>query len=368
MSGRRLIGIDLAWGEENGSGCVELVWEEGELSLSRLDLLYSTDEIVEWIALERGDWVVAVDAPLVVLNETGKRAADEEASRLYRRFEVGVHPANRKVLAKYARGDEHRGEQLLRALQSGGARLAEREADVVADRLAFETHQHIVMVELFGLDRTIKRKKGKRKGEGDANRRRGQRQLCDAIREHLCGALASPRLQINDRLDQLFGEPDPTLKGAALRSREDLLDGLVCAYTAAWIDAGRPAQGLGEVGAGVIVTPELRGIREGRRRDLLMRRLEKRSEARRKMRRHAAFGVRDPGGLGWGTCRCGCGRATQATFAPGHDAKVASWLLRVERGRLSVASLPPEVWSLNLNQFFRGRFAALDLGPPPGSA
>ena len=263
--GRRLIGIDLAWGEGNGSGCAELVREDGALSLSRLDLLYSTDEIVEWIAPERGDWVVAVDAPLVVLNETGRRAADAEASRFYGRFEAGAYPANRKVLTKYARGGEHRGEQLLRALEAGGAKLVERAEDAVAGRLAFETYPHIVMVELFGLVRTIKYKKG-----SDADKRRGQRQLCAAIREHLCGASASPCLRINDRIEQLLGEPDPILKGVALKSREDTLDGLVCAYSAAWMDSGRPVQGLGEVGAGVIITPDVRGIREGRQAALPM--------------------------------------------------------------------------------------------------
>ena len=265
MGGRRLIGIDLAWGEGNGSGCAELVWERGEVSLSRLDLLYSTNEIVEWIAPERGDWVVAVDAPLVVLNETGRRAADAEASRFYGRFEAGAYPANRKVLTKYARGGEHRGEQLLRALQSGGARLVESPGGAVAGRLAFETYPHIVMVELFGLDRTIKYKKG-----ADPDKRRGQRQLCAAIREHLCGASASPRLQIDDLLEEMLDDPEPPLTGGALKSREDRLDGLVCAYAAAWLEAGRPVQGLGEVGAGVMVVPEVRGIREGRQAALPM--------------------------------------------------------------------------------------------------
>ena len=263
--GRRLIGIDLAWGEGNGSGCAELVWERGELALSRLDLLYSTDEIVEWIGLERGDWVVAVDAPLVVLNETGRRAADAEASRFYGRFEAGAYPANRKVLTKYARGGEHRGEQLLRALQSGGARLVESPGGAVAGRLAFETYPHIVMVELFGLDRTIKYKKG-----ADADKRRGQHQLCAAIREHLCSASANPRLQIVDLLEEMLDDPEPPLTGVRLKSREDRLDGLVCAYAAAWLDAGRPVQGLGEVGAGVMVVPEVREIREGRQAALPM--------------------------------------------------------------------------------------------------
>ena len=55
--------------------------------------------------------------------------------------------------------------------------------------------------------------------------------------------------------------PDPGLRGKALKDREDKLDGLICAYTAAWLDAGRPLQGLGDAGFGVMITPSLRGIR-----------------------------------------------------------------------------------------------------------
>lgn len=34
-------------------------------------------------------------------------------------------------------------------------------------------------------------------------------------------------------------------------------------------------------------------------------------------------------------CACGCGRTTQSRFAPGHDARLLGWTLRVERGLLT---------------------------------
>jgi len=248
--GRRLIGIDLAWGEQNGSGCVELVRRDGELELVRLDLLRSMDEIIEWIEPERGDWVVAIDAPLVVRNETGMRAADRQASRRYGQFQAGAYPANRKLL-----GADHRGGQLLRLLESGGATLVEQAGDAGDGRLVFETYPHVVMIELFGLERTIKYKKG-----SAADKRRGQRQLADAILAHFCGAADRPQLRLDDELAEILDEPDPPLRGRDLERREDLLDGLVSAYMAAWADAGRPLQGLGEAGYGVMITPHLRGI------------------------------------------------------------------------------------------------------------
>ena len=366
MSSRRLIGIDLAWSERNGSGCAELVWDSGELSLSRLDLLYSMDEIVEWIAPQRGDWVVAVDAPLVVLNETGRRVADAEASRLYGRFEAGAYPTNLKLL-----GADHRGGRLLRALEEHGGELVEEAGGIGGRRSAFETYPHIVMVELFGLERTIKYKKGR-----DADKRQGQRQLCDAIREHLCSATADPRLRIDDLLEEMLDDPEPPLRGGVLKSHEDLLDGLVCAYTAAWVDAGRPVQGLGEVGAGVMIAPEVRGLRSGRQQPLPIRQARERrkpspeteragrsdSAARpARKRKHPKLDVGR-------TCGCGCGRATKSIFAPGHDSRVAGWLSRVARDEMEIGKLPAEVWRLDLSEFYGGKFATLDLGATPGSS
>lgn len=257
MSERRLIGVDLAWGERNPSGCAELVWDGGGLRLSRLALLHSLEDIVEWIEPERGDWAVAIDAPLVIRNQTGPRAADAQADEFYMRFHAGAYPAN---LDRF--GENHRGGRLLRmlAVEPNGGRLVEGPAALAAPRLVFETYPHIVTIELFGLDRIVKYKKGT-----DDFKRRGQRQLVEHIREHLCGPRANPRLRPDAALEDLLREPDVPLRGRALKDREELLDGLVSAYMAAWLDAGRPVQGLGEVGAGVMVVPQVRGIRRGAR-------------------------------------------------------------------------------------------------------
>ena len=257
MSGRRLIGVDLAWGERNPSGCAELVRDGGELMLSRLALLRSLEEIVEWIEPQRGDWAVAIDAPLVIRNQTGPRAADAQADEFYRRFHAGAYPAN---LDRF--GENHRGGRLLRMLaaEPNGGRLVEGPAALAAPRLVFETYPHIVTVELFGLDRIVKYKKGT-----DDFKRRGQQQLIEHIREHFCGPRADPRLRPDAALEDLLREPDVPLRGRALKDREELLDGLISAYMSAWLDAGRPVQGLGDVGAGVMVVPQVRGIRRGAR-------------------------------------------------------------------------------------------------------
>ena len=249
---RRLIGIDLAWGERNGTGCVELAWRGDELELLRIDVLGTLNEIVAWIDPQRGEWVVAVDAPLVVLNQTGRRRADADVSTKYRKFEAGAYPAN---LNNPNLGPTSKAGRLLRALLALGGTLVERAEDVNSGRLMFEMYPHPAMVELFALQRTIKYKKGR-----VAQKRVGQRELADAIRAHLCAAEARPRLRVDRTLDDLLEEPREPLKGRALKGREDRLDAVVCAYIAAWLDAGRPLQGLGEVGAGVVIAPQVRGI------------------------------------------------------------------------------------------------------------
>ena len=267
MSERRLIGIDLAWGKKGGtdycatdcegSGCAEMAWRGDELELIRLDWLRSMDQIVKWIDPDRGDWVVAVDAPLVIRNETRQRIADKQASTLYSQpYQAGAHPANLNELTR-----DHRGGQLLKRLKKRHGRLVEESADLKKQKgqkkqsLVFETYPHIVMVELFDLPRTIKYKnlsKGKRSV--------GLRQLSDAILEHLCSDSANPCLQISDNLKDLLREPGQIPPHAVLDEREGKLDALVCAYMAAWLDKGRPMRGLGEVCEGVMITPHLLGV------------------------------------------------------------------------------------------------------------
>ncbi len=253
---RRLIGIDLAWGERAGSGCAELAWRGDELELVRVDVLQPLDAVVEWIDAGRGAWLVAVDAPLVVLNRSGRRRADAEVSAHYRTFDAGALPANLSIL-----GRDHRGGRLLRALEARGGALAESADDLhelqelQSRRLAFETFPHAAMVQLFALERTLKYKRGKA-----AERRSGQQALAAAIRTHLCAAPAAPRLQLNEPLETLLRTPAAALRGAALKRREDMLDALICAYAAAWADAGKPLQALGQAGAGVVIVPQRRGI------------------------------------------------------------------------------------------------------------
>ena len=257
---RRLIGVDLAWGKKTGtdyastnceeSGCAELAWNGGELRLKRLDLLRSMAQIVKWIEPERGNWVVAVDAPLVVCNDEGQRKAEAEISAAYRRYDAGAHSTNRKS------GIEHRGVQLRKRLEKKDGKLLECASSGCGGNLMIETYPHPATVELFDLNLIIKYKR--KDGMSEEQRRVGQQELADRIRTHFCDRPVGPRLRRDDRLMKLLSEPAPGGTHKELKEREDKLDGLICAYVAAWADEERCLQRFGEVGEGVIFVPCLR--------------------------------------------------------------------------------------------------------------
>ena len=255
MSERRLIGIDLAWGKLDGgeparSGCAELKWKDGELTLSRpVELLGRVDEIVKWIGPDSHDWVAAVDAPLVITNQGGQRTADNQVGRLYWSYGFSAHSAN-LTDAKF--GPHYQGRMILNRLRELGGTLVEKADDIDGGPLFFETYPHVVMAELFG--RTFK------KGPTVPDQNAEQRLLAERIRRDPGPEDAHPRLRMSESLADLLPEPFPELRGQKLKDREDKLDGLICAYAAAWLDAGRPLQGLGKVGHGMIITPAQRGI------------------------------------------------------------------------------------------------------------
>ena len=276
---RRLIGIDLAWGKQNGgeperSGCAELKWENGALTLSRLDLLGRVEKIVDWIEDEPGDWVVAIDAPLRITNPKGSREAEKQARWCYKEVGMRALPSN---LCLKQFGRHYQGRMLRKQLKELGGTLVERVEDLNGGSLFFETYPHVAMVELFNLCVTMKYKKGWIRRNCDKKHRRrcqngGQQWLAEEICEHLCSDAAKPkpRLQMNPKLKELLRAPDSDLVGKALKGREDKLDAVVCAYTAAWVDAvsqrqetddgDLPLVGLGKVGEGVMIAPRLREI------------------------------------------------------------------------------------------------------------
>ncbi len=242
----RFVGVDLAWSAHRPSGVLALDWDGTSARPVAWDALTGVGAIVDFIARTAGGGpaLVAVDAPLLVPNETGTRPGDRALSREYRPREAGAYPANRRRL-----GPDVVGEVLVAKLRDHGftlSPLVRRRAKV---RQVVEVYPHPAQVELFGLPKTLKYKA--RPGRTLEGRRRELQRLRD-----LLGTLArrKPALRAKGLLEEL----DPWgLRGRPLKRVEDLLDALVCAYVALhlwyWGEGGYRA--FGDLRTGFILVP-----------------------------------------------------------------------------------------------------------------
>lgn len=237
------VGIDLAWGERAASGLAVLDETGALVHLSRA----TTDDTIAEAVGEylRGDCIVGIDAPLVVVNATGNRRCEAALNRDFARFDAGTHPANT-------------GKPEFSAGPRGG-RLAARfglSVDPSAPgRRALEVYPHAALVALFGLGRILKYKQ--RTGRPFA--------LVHAETLRLVGLLesladADPQLLLdgNAEWEALVANVTAATRKSELRRAEDQVDSVVCAYVA--MLAVRRPEALttyGDLETGVIVTPTL---------------------------------------------------------------------------------------------------------------
>jgi predicted RNase H-like nuclease len=231
------IGVDLGWyGKPSGLASIGL--NGAGLSLRDITRLEDTDQILRWIQSEagRGGAVVGVDAPLVIRNSTGIRPAERELNRDFRRFHAGCHAANL-------------GRPFAQKVVSFSQRLAElgflEGADMTArksGRFQIEVHPHAASVNLFGLERIVKYKRGLREKRASELRR-----LRELMLTRL--PLLDPSLSL-----QLPAVP----KAGNLKPVEDQIDAVLCAFIAAhwWFWATQRNRVYGAAGAGYIVVPD----------------------------------------------------------------------------------------------------------------
>ncbi len=253
----RYIGIDLAWGTRNTTAAVALSGDASGVSYhAHADALTDNDAIADFVQVcDNGDGLlIAVDAPTLVPNLTGRRLCEAILSRALRKQEAGAHPANRSLLAD-ANGAV-RGEMLTTLLE---ARLGVSHTPYLtgnAPRAVFEVFPHPAHIALFGLEKTLKYK---RKAGRDRAFRNGEFARYVSFLSAL--SVADPALYLPD--DWLVStESLPT--EVALKRYEDRLDALTCAYVAAyhyrWQD--KKSVVIGDLTDGYIVTPASEALRE----------------------------------------------------------------------------------------------------------
>ncbi len=239
MASACAFGIDLAWAAHHPSGVCAVdaagaVVAEGWLG--------GDDEIVAWVAghVGPGPAVAAIDAPLHVPNDTGRRRCESELHRVYGARAAGPHSSNRTLFRRVH--GRVRGEDLAARL----AGLGFGDPWSGSARTAVEVYPHPGLIEVFGLEMRLPYKA--KRGRTVTDRRDGLHRLAGLVAS-LAEAeppLVAPRLEIGDGL-----------RGAGLKAAEDLLDARFCAWMAArWLTAGPAGFTLyGDAAGGHIAVP-----------------------------------------------------------------------------------------------------------------
>lgn len=236
------VGIDLAWGTRNWTGLAAVAVDGRLLASTRV----RTDaEIVDWIAgLGPRVGVAAIDAPLIVPNETGFRDCERELSSAFRAFEAGAYPANQSNAAFMPPRGAVVAQHLNLPMDPAGPR----------DQAAIEVYPHPAMVGLWQLPRTLKDKQ--RKTVPFKARRRQFLELLDRIEGE-----ASLRAAESPRWRDLRAVALESTSHGHLNRVEDEVDGIICAWLA-WLWAADDARlkVYGDVQRGYIVAPNPPGF------------------------------------------------------------------------------------------------------------
>lgn len=234
MTEQTFLGVDLAWVSKNRTG-VALVDNDGRLLAS--DSVRSDDEIAAWISQHSGSVVVAaVDAPLIVPNDTGRRLGEARVAEAYGKYSAGPYSSSKAI--PYF--NPPRAETLARRF--GWTTTPENHGSV-ENPSCIEVYPHPAMVGLFSLGERILYKKGPRRAEGFA-------QLVDHFE-----TLTRLHLPSNARwldLRKIVNNPGP----GDLTRIEDELDAILCAHLA-WLWHHDPAalEVYGTYEHGYIVAP-----------------------------------------------------------------------------------------------------------------
>lgn len=238
MTAARFVGIDLAWRAHHPTGWAVLEGDARRVRLVDSRAMGADAEILGALAALDGQTHVAIDAPLVVPNRRGHRPGDRALAARFARYRAAPHVASQERLLHEGR---IRSVAFAEALEALGFAHDPR-VDSRAMRRFFEVYPHPAIVSLLGLQERLPYKA------------RFPRDVRLAAFDQLVAGLRAqrrPRLDLGDHALSPAG-----LRGRALKSLEDRLDAIVCAYVAArWTMRPEGCEMFGTLEEGYVVTP-----------------------------------------------------------------------------------------------------------------
>jgi len=189
---------------------------------------------------------------LIVPNEEGRRFAEALVGKLFRKYNAGAHPSNRKRLSSWT--GSIRGEEISKLLEASNFKHDPYLKKHEETRKFLEVYPHPSIVVLFNLDKIIQYKaKPKRDYEFRWKEfLRYQNYLHDLKNQK--PPLILPKEIVKRNVEEL--------KGKSLKAHEDILDSIFCAYLAyfSWHSPDK-CEVLGDMEKGYIMTPIHDGMR-----------------------------------------------------------------------------------------------------------
>jgi predicted RNase H-like nuclease len=237
----RFLGVDLAWGEGSDarpardSGVVALDQSGEVVDAGWTNGLGSTQA---WIAqFARADTLLFIDAPLIVDNPSGQRRCETQVGRCYGRWKVSANTTN-------LQSSHLAGVHLQQRLEASGWRYDDgRSGPPTAARVMSECYPYTTLVGASELGYLLERPRYKRKPKSLpwAEFRPLRAAACDELIARL-GALrsADPPLDLSSHQETraLIEQRSPHAN-VAYKRQEDLIDAVICAWTAAvWFRFG----------------------------------------------------------------------------------------------------------------------------------
>ncbi|MFJ4744979.1 DUF429 domain-containing protein [Streptomyces sp. NPDC088775] len=232
----RFIGIDLAWAQ---SGARTKPNETGVAAIDAHGVVIECgwtrglEETMSWLARTAvdGSTLAFVDAPLVVDHPAGQRPCEREVGQRYGRWKVSANSTNQS-------SPRQAGVLLRERLEQSGWSYDDGRGGPPTGGLVFsECYPYTTLVGAAELGYDQERPTYKRRPARvpTAQWRAVRAAECDRLVGHMAGlATADPPLLLSSHpvSRQLLSEPSPQ-KAADYKHREDLIDALLCAWTAA---------------------------------------------------------------------------------------------------------------------------------------
>lgn len=232
-----MVGIDLAWGEKRPDGLCFLLGYGARITHVSYGLSRGDAELRARLRESIPDAcpaLLCLDAPVVCPNRTGSRPVDRLTHRMFHRVQAGAHPANRTRCARPLR--------VVRTLRRAGFTVTTEWT--ATKRSVAEVYPHPATVRWFGLDRTLKYKRGPAK-----KRRREFARLQKLLRNWL--GKNAPDIALHAETRRLLCMP-------WTKDTEDMTDALLGALIGwQWTVHGPDAvEILGDERSGFIVLPK----------------------------------------------------------------------------------------------------------------